>query len=78
MSGLYSTARKENELPEDKKVSKAQQQAVNRYVQKNYDRINVTFRKGMKEELKTAADKHGESVNAYIVRAVTTQLDNEE
>lgn len=65
-------------MPEDKKVSKAQQQAVNRYVQKNYDRINVTFRKGMKEELKTAADKHGESVNAYIVRAVTTQLDNEE
>ena len=36
----------------DLKVSKAQQRAVNKYVKNNYDRINVTFPKWRKEELK--------------------------
>ena len=32
-------------MPEENKVSKAQQKAVNKYVKNNYDRINVTFLK---------------------------------
>ena len=36
-------------MPEESKISKAQQKAVNKYVKNNYDRINVTFPKGQKE-----------------------------
>lgn len=64
---------------EKAKVSKAQQTAVNKYVKNNYDRINVTFPKGQRETLKAHASQRGESVNAFIVRAVkeTIKRDNE-
>lgn len=65
-------------MPEESKISKAQQKAVNKYVKNNYDRINVTFPKGKKEILKEHAKKQGESVNAFIIRSVdeTIQRDN--
>ena len=59
-------------------VSKSQQKAVNKYVRNNYDRINVTFPKGKKEIIKSAADEAGESVNAYITKAVDMRLDSEQ
>lgn len=61
-------------MPEEPKVSKAQQKAVNKYVKNNYDRINVTFPKGKKELLKAHATTRGESVNAFIVRAVNETI----
>lgn len=61
-------------MPEESKISKAQQKAVNKYVKNNYDRINVTFPKGQKECLKEHASKMGESVNAFIVRSVNETL----
>lgn len=66
-------------MPEDSKISKAQQKAVNKYVKNNYDRINVTFPKGEKEILKQHAAKQNESVNSFIVRSVkeTMQHDNQ-
>lgn len=64
-------------MSEEPKISKAQQKAVNKYVKNNYDRINVTFPKGKKEELKKHAHKNNESVNAFIVRAVAETLDRE-
>ena len=56
-------------------VSKANQRAVNKYVKNNYDRINVTFKKGTKERIQAAAAAQGESVNAYIVRLVLASLE---
>lgn len=66
-------------MSDDVKVSKAQQKAVNKYVKNNYDRINVTFPKGKREILKDHAQKNGESVNSFIVRAVkeTMERDNQ-
>ena len=64
-------------MSEDTKVSKAQQRAVNKYVKANYDRINVTFPKGRKEELKAHAQARGESVNAFINRAITETLERD-
>ena len=61
-------------MPEEPKVSKAQQKAVNKYVKNNYDRINVTFPKGQKAEIKACAESHGESVNAFIVRVVNEAI----
>lgn len=61
-------------------VSKAQQASVNKYVKANYDRINVTIPKGRKDEIKAHAATRGESVNAFITRAIdeTMERDNEE
>lgn len=67
-------------MPEERKISKSQQKAVNKYVKNNYDRINVTFPKGQKEVLREHAARCGESVNAFIVRSVkeTMKRDNME
>lgn len=66
-------------MPEESKISKAQQKAVNKYVKNNYDRINVTFPKGQKANIKKHANARNESVNSYIVRAVneTMERDNQ-
>lgn len=55
-------------------VPKANQRAVNKYVKNNYDRINVTLPKGMRDQLKAHAEKQNESVNGFINRAIKTQL----
>lgn len=64
-------------MAEESKISKAQQKAVNKYVKNNYDRINVTFPKGKKAQIKSYAEIHGESVNAFIVRAVNETMERE-
>lgn len=48
------------------KVSKKQQACVNRYIDKAYDRINLTVPKGNKDIIKARAESKGMSVNAYI------------
>ena len=55
-------------------VSKAQQRAVNKYVANNYDRVLVTMPKGQKDIIKTHAEAHGESVNAFIGRAISETM----
>ena len=55
-------------------TSKAQQAAVNRYMAKAYDRINLTVPKGRKEQIKSHAEQHGESVNAFINRAINETI----
>ena len=59
------------------KVSKAQQTAVNKYVKKNSDRINVTLPKGQREIIKAAATAAGESVNGYIKKAIDDRMERE-
>ena len=58
-------------------VSKAQQKAVNKYMKENYDRVNLTLPKGQKEKIKAAADAAGESVNAYIGKAIDERMERE-
>ena len=55
-------------------ASKAQQKAQNTWIAKNYDRINLTVPKGTKAEIQAHAQRQGESVNAYITRAITEQM----
>lgn len=58
-------------------VSKAQQKAVNKYMAANYDRVNVTMPKGKKDVIKAHADARGESVNAFINRAVDETMERD-
>lgn len=56
-------------------VSKAQQKAVSKYMKENYDEVKVRMPKGQKEVIKAHAEKHdGGSVNAFINRAITNQM----
>lgn len=56
-------------------VSKAQQKAVNKYIDKAYDRINLTVPKGEKEVIKAFAESKGESVNGFIYRAICEAME---
>lgn len=56
-------------------TSKAQQQAVHRYVKNNYDRLELTVPKGKKEEIKAFAAAQGETVNGFINRLISEAMD---
>ena len=53
---------------------------MNKYIAKNYDRVNLVFKKDSsptKEEVQAAADAAGESLNGYIVGAVKQRMERE-
>lgn len=58
-------------------VSKAQQKATNKYISKAYDRVNLTLPKGQKDELQAHAMAQGESVNAFINRAIMETMERD-
>lgn len=59
-------------------VSKKQQAAVNKYVKENYDRILLTVKpKGRKDEIQAHAKAMGESVNAFINRAIAEAIERD-
>lgn len=51
-------------------VSKAQQRATQKYIKNNYDRLELRIPKGERESIKKHAEKMGESLNQFLVRAV--------
>lgn len=59
-------------------VSKAKQRAVNKYIAKTYDRVNVVMPKGQKADIQSAAALVGQSVNAYINQAIQTRMESEQ
>ncbi|MCI8594097.1 MAG: hypothetical protein HFF09_02435 [Oscillospiraceae bacterium] len=58
-------------------TSKAQQKATNKWIAKSYDRVNLTVPKGRKDEIKAHAERRGESVNAFINRAIDEAIERE-
>ena len=56
-------------------VRKSQQECVNRYIAKKYDRINLIVPKGEKERIQMVAKQNGESVNALINRVVFAEVE---
>ena len=66
-------------MSKDRKISKAQQKAVHKYVKNNYDRVELTVKpKGKKDILKAHAHRMGETLNTFINRAIdeTIERDN--
>jgi uncharacterized protein (DUF1778 family) len=59
----------------DKKFNKVAYD--NKFIAEKYDRINLTIRKGQKEIISAHADKHGESVNAFISRAIAEAMERD-
>lgn len=55
-------------------ASKAQQTAQNKWISKNYDRVNLTLPKGRKADLQLHAEQRGESLNGFIGRAIEEQV----
>ena len=58
-------------------ASKAQQKAQNKWIAKAYDRVNLTIPKGRKEQIKAHAEAQGESVNAFITRAIDERMERD-
>lgn len=58
-------------------ASKAQQKAVAKYMKENYDEIKIRFPKGEKDSIKAYAASRGESMNAFIYRAIQETMERE-
>lgn len=58
-------------------ISKAQQKAVAKYNAANYDRIELRVEKGKKEDVQAHAEARGESVNAFINRAIAETMERD-
>ena len=52
-------------------------EAVDRYVKKNYDTLSLRGKKGFREELQSHAALTGESVNAFICRAIRETMERD-
>lgn len=59
-------------------ASKSQQKAVNKYMKSNYDRVNLVMPKGKKDIIQAHAAQQGESVNAYINRAIDEAMQRDD
>lgn len=64
-------------MPEEGKISKAQQKAVHKYVKNNYDRLELTVPKGQKDIIKAAAENAGESLNTYVRNAINQRMERD-
>lgn len=59
-------------------ASKAQQKAENKYMKSNYDRVNLVMPKGKKDVIQAHVAQQGESVNAYINRAIDEAMQRDD
>ncbi|MVB11828.1 hypothetical protein CAFE_25550 [Caprobacter fermentans] len=59
------------------KNSKARIDANRRYAEKSYDRLYPFVPKGRKAEIQAAADRVGETLNEYIVKAIDQRMERE-
>lgn len=59
-------------------MGKTSSKVKNRYNEKVYDRISLVVPKGRKEELQAYAASQGESLNAFVNRAITEAINKQE
>lgn len=55
-------------------VSEAQKKSAAKWDAKNLDRLSLALPAGSREEIKAHAAQRGESVNAFIGRAIREQI----
>lgn len=59
-------------------MEKSKSQYRNAWIAEKLDRINLTVPKGQKEAIRSHAEAHGESVNAFICRAIRETMARDE
>jgi len=62
---------------EKKPISKAQQKAVRKYKENNYDRLEITVPKGKKTVIKDHSTVKGESLNSFVNRAIDEAMERD-
>ena len=58
-------------------TTKAAKKAVAKYVRTHYDDVKVRVEKGRREEIQSHATRMGESVNAFINRAIAETIERD-
>ena len=59
------------------KYTEARKEGNRRWDAANLDRLSVAVPKGQKDSIKAHAESHGESVNAFINRAIDETMERE-
>lgn len=57
--------------------SEARKRANQKWDSANLDRISVVIPKGEKDKIKAHAERKGESLNGFVVRAIHETLEND-
>lgn len=58
-----------------KEAERKQYKRQNDYNAAHYERINLVIQKGFREQIRKAAEKNGESVNAYVKRIILEDIE---
>lgn len=58
-------------------ISDAQKRAVAKYNAANYDRVELRLDKGQKDIVKAHAESQGESLNAFVNRAISETMERD-
>ncbi len=59
------------------KYTEARKNGNKKWDAANLDRISIAIPKGKKEEIKSHADKHNESINGFINRAIREAIERD-
>lgn len=59
-------------------ASKAQQKAVAKYMKENYDIYQIRMPKGKKATVQAHAERHSESLNGFINRAINETMQRDD
>ena len=67
-------------MPEEKKsrYTEAQAKAANKYLHEKVEDIRIRVPKGQKDIIKAHADAQGESLNAFVVRAINEAMQRDQ
>lgn len=60
-----------------KKYTEARKRGNQKWDAENLDRLSIAAPKGYRDTLKARAAARGESVNAYIIRAINAQIEQD-
>ncbi len=58
-------------------TSKAQQKATMKYMRENLDEIRFRVKKGKKAEYQEFAESQGESLTAFIIKAINEKMERD-
>lgn len=61
---------------DERRVSEAQRRATDKYLEK-FEEIRARVPKGQKEIIKAHAQARGESVNAFVTRAISETMERD-